>query len=68
MISNCILAFIIGAIISFAFFALRSILNTIIRTEDDVKKSFKYPLIGIIPSWDLNEKNLYAKTDYRKNQ
>ena len=65
IVSNCILAFIIGAIVSFAIFALRSILNTIVRTEDDVKKSFKYPLIGTIPSWDLNEKNSYAKTDYR---
>ena len=68
IVRNCLIAAVIGAIVSFAFFVIRSLLNTLIRTEDDIKKSFKYPLIGTIPSWDLNEKNSYAKTNYRKNK
>ena len=63
MLRNCLLAGIIGAVISFAYFILRSLLNTIIRIEDDVKRAFKYPIIGIIPSWDISEKNNYEKAD-----
>ena len=69
IVNNCLIAALIGAIVSFAFFAMRSLLNTLIRSEEDVKKAFKYPLIGTIPSWDLNEKSPYAtKTNYRNSK
>ncbi len=68
IVSNCFIAAVIGAIVSFAFFVIRSLTNTLIRNEDDIKKSFKYPLIGTIPSWDFNEKSSYAKTSYRNNK
>lgn len=67
--SNCIMAALVGAIVSFAFFVIRSLLNTVIRTEDDVTKSLsKYPLIGTVPFWDLNEKSSANKTNYRTNK
>ena len=69
LISNCLIAAIIGAIVSFAFFVIRSLLNTVIRTEDDVTKSLsKYPLIGTVPFWDLNEKTTSNKTNYQINK
>lgn len=68
LVRNCMIAFILGAVVSFAFFVIRSFFNTTIRTEDDIKKSFKYPLIGTIPSWNVNEKSSYTKNGYRKNK
>lgn len=67
--SNCIVAALIGALASFAFFVIRSLLNTVIRTEEDVAKSLsKYPLIGTVPFWDLNEKSSANKTNYKTNK
>ena len=68
LLGNCVIAAIAGAVLSAAYFILRSLINTMVRTEDDVKRAFKYPLIGTIPSWDFNDKSSYAKTDYRKNK
>lgn len=69
LILNCLVAAIVGALISFVYFVVRSLLNSLIRTEDDVAKYLsKYPLIGSVPSWDLNEKSVYNKTDYRLNR
>jgi capsular polysaccharide biosynthesis protein len=69
LILNCLVAAVAGAFISFAYFIIRSLLNTLIRTEDDVTKYLsKYPLIGSVPSWDLNEKSGPNKTDYRLNR
>lgn len=69
LISNCILAAIIGAIASFAFFVLRSLLNTTIRTEEDVTKSLsKYPLIGTVPFWELSERSGSNTTNYKINR
>lgn len=68
LISNCLLAAVIGAIASFAFFVIHSLLNTVVRSEDDVKKNLsKYPLIGTVPSWYLNEKSSES-TNYRINK
>ena len=68
VVRNCFIAAVIGAVLSFAFFAMRSLINTLIRTEDDIKKAFKYPIIGTIPSWDLSEKNHYTNTNYGKKK
>ena len=69
LFSNCAIAAILAAIASFAFFIIRSLLNTVIRTEDDVIKSLsKYPLIGTVPFWELNEKSGSNQTNYKINR
>ncbi len=69
LILNCLVAAFVGAFISFAYFVVRSLLNTRICTEEDVAKYLsKYPLIGTVPSWDINEKSGPKKTDYRLNR
>ncbi|MBE6549010.1 MAG: hypothetical protein E7670_01125 [Ruminococcaceae bacterium] len=63
------IAAVLGAFISFAYFVIRSLLNTVIRTEEDIATILsKYPLIGTVPSWDFNKKSNYNKTDYRRNR
>ncbi len=47
---NVILAFLLGAVISFAAFFIREILDVTIYTEEDITEYFHYPVIGTIPS------------------
>ena len=69
MTLNCALGGAIAAVITFIIILLRTILNTIIRTEEDIKKSFKYPVIGTIPTWGTGtDKSGYAMTDYHRKK
>lgn len=69
MLLYSLVAAFLGAAISFTYFVIRSLLNTVIRTEEDLIKALsKYPLIGTVPSWDLNKKSNYNKTDYHPNR
>ena len=52
LVKNVALAAIIAAVATYAVFFLIAMLDTGIKTEDDVKKiTNKYPIIGVIPTW-----------------
>ena len=50
----CLLAAVVSAILTYAFFFLRDFLSSDIRTENDVKALTDLPILGVIPSWELN--------------
>lgn len=52
LVVNIIVAFLIGAILSFLGFFIYESLDTIVRTEEDLMKSFDIPLLGTIPPLD----------------
>ncbi len=47
---NAVLGAALGAVIAFAAFFIKEILDVTIYTEEDITESFKYPVIGTIPS------------------
>ena len=52
LVVNVIVAFLIGAILSFLGFFIYETLDTVIRSEDDLAKTFDIPLLGTIPPLD----------------
>lgn len=63
----CLLAAMVSAVLTYAFFFLRDFLNTAIHSEDDVKGLTDLPILGSIPSWNLSSKknasNYYSYTN-----
>ena len=51
---NTMFAALIALIGSYIIFFAIALLDITIRTKDDVKKNTKVPLIGTIPTWELN--------------
>ncbi|MBE6655627.1 MAG: hypothetical protein E7609_01995 [Ruminococcaceae bacterium] len=49
MVTNVLLGAILGAVLPYAAILLYSVLDTRIKTEDDVKNRFAYPILGQIP-------------------
>ena len=54
LIINVIVTFMLAAVISYIVFFLKDILDTTLRTEENVKEKIKYPLIGVIPEWKVS--------------
>lgn len=46
---NTVMGFVLGAIIAFGLVFIMELMDTRIKNEDDLKKMFDYPVIGIIP-------------------
>ena len=46
---NTLIGAVLGAAVPFVLVLIYSILDTRIKTEDDVKGRFKYPILGQIP-------------------
>ncbi|MBR2354747.1 MAG: hypothetical protein IKA76_09640 [Clostridia bacterium] len=49
-----ILAGFAAAIIAYVIFLLLSLSKSVIVTEEDVKRTLKYPMIGVIPHWSIS--------------
>ena len=49
MVTNVLLGAILGAVLPYAAILLYSVLDTRIKTEDDIKNRFVYPILGQIP-------------------
>ena len=65
LFKNC---FIVGAIVFvliYAFFLLRDLMNTTVKTEEDIKNLTDLPILGTIPKWEASSKKAtycyYAK-------
>lgn len=53
LLRNVAVAVLLSAVIVYAVFFFITLNDTVIKTEEDVKKyTSKYPLIGVIPSWE----------------
>lgn len=52
LIINIMVAFLVGAVLSYLGFFIYESLDTIIRQEDDLTKEFDIPLLGSIPLLD----------------
>ncbi len=53
-----LLAGIAATVIAYVIFLLLSLSKSVIVTEEDIKRTLDYPLIGIIPHWSVsNSKN-----------
>lgn len=52
LVTNVALAAMVAAIAAYAIYFVIALMDTVIKTEDDLKKiAKKYPIIGVIPSW-----------------
>lgn len=49
VMTNTLLGCVIGAVLPYAFFLVLAILDTRIKSEEDIKNKFKYPVLGQIP-------------------
>lgn len=49
LMTNTLLGAVIGAVLPYAFFLVLAVLDTRIKSEEDVKNRFKYPVLGQIP-------------------
>lgn len=47
--NKAMLGFAIGAVLPYAFFFVLALIDTRIKTEDDIKSKFEYPILGQIP-------------------
>lgn len=54
---NVIIGFALGFAGSVIMFTLIMLYDRTIRTEEDIKKYFKLPIIGVIPEWDSPAKD-----------
>jgi capsular polysaccharide biosynthesis protein len=67
VVSNTLLAAIIAIAVSYAFFLVRKIFDTIIRGEETVKALIDLPMIGKIPTWDNNPpKNILGNNNVKE--
>ena len=59
---NLVLAALVGIILSAALVVLVGMLDTRIFSESDIKKKYKYPVLGVIPNFDeaKNDNNKYT--------
>ena len=60
-IKNAILGLFAGLVVSAGFFALLEIFDTKIKSEDDLKRCCKYPVLTIIPDISQSSKKGYYK-------
>ncbi len=52
---NVAVSALVAALATYAFFMLTALLDTVVKSEDDIKQFVqKYPLIGTIPTWDAD--------------
>ena len=52
LVINVIIAAIIAAVATYGVYFVIALMDTLIKTEDDIKKiTDKYPIIGVIPTW-----------------
>ena len=56
---NMALTGIIAAILTYAIALLLSMMDTAIRTEEDLKNCIDVPVLGVIPSWAADRKDKY---------
>ena len=49
IMTNTLLGGVIGAVLPYAFFLVLAVLDTRIKSEEDIKNKFKYPILGQIP-------------------
>jgi capsular polysaccharide biosynthesis protein len=54
LITNTILAGMLAAIATYAFFLVQSFIISTITTEEDIKEMIKRPIIGAIPHWEAS--------------
>ena len=67
---NAVLGATLGAVVAFAAFFIKEILDVTIYTEEDITDTFKYPVIGTIPSitpLQSNEKRKGVKAQSGKD-
>ena len=50
---NTVIGFVLGAFVSTVVFALVAFYDRTLRTEDDLKKRFNLPILGVIPEWKV---------------
>lgn len=60
-IKNTVLGLFLGFVISVGFFALLEIFDTKIKSEEELKRCCKYPVLTIIPDMNLSSKKKYYK-------
>ena len=53
-VRNTLIVFAIAAVLSYVFFLIVALLDTTVNTEDDLKKKFDLPILGVIPEWGGN--------------
>ena len=46
---SALLGAVLGAAIPYVFFLVLSVLDTRVKSEEDIKSKFKYPVLGQIP-------------------
>lgn len=56
LMRSCVLAVIISFILSYVLFLVLKLLDTIIRTEDNIKALTDRPILATIPSWGAKSK------------
>ncbi len=68
VIKNTVIGGVIGAVISFAIFFLKEVLDVTIYTEEDIRRAVSYPIIGLIPTFNTDEEIAAAKKKVKKRK
>ncbi len=63
-ITNTIIGVVVGLFVSVAIIALIQIFDSKIKTEDDLKRCSKYPILAIVPDMNESSKRGYYKKYY----
>ncbi len=58
---------VVAAVITYCVFFVKALIDKSIRNEDSVKENFKYPIVGVIPSFATPEEQAEFKK-YRKDK
>lgn len=59
MMKNMLLVGAIAAVLTYCIALLISLMDTAIRTEEDVKNCIDVPVLGVIPSWSADKRDKY---------
>ena len=65
-VSNTIIGFLIGLLVSMAVIALRELFDVTIRAEEDVQQSCSYPVLAEVPDMQSVSKGGYYYRDAQK--
>lgn len=66
LIKNGAIAFVLGIMVGVGLIFLKIILDTKVKTQEDLKSIFDYPIIGKIPELDIKQKGSYYYGNKRK--
>ncbi|MBQ8720313.1 MAG: polysaccharide biosynthesis tyrosine autokinase [Clostridia bacterium] len=52
VVTNALIAFIVGAVLTYVVLFVKTILDKTVRDESTIKENFAYPVLSSVPSWN----------------